>query len=92
VKRLAGKPFVLLSVNNDEDRQEARAIMEREGMTWRSWWEGSIDGPIQTEWEVPHWPWIFLIDHKGLVRYEGVRGIFLDQAIDLLLKEVEEGK
>ena len=91
MKRLAGQPFVLLGVNNDEDRQEAQAVMEREDMTWRSWWDdGRPYGPIQTQWEVPHWPWVFLIDHKGFVRYEGVGGSLLDEAIDLLLREREE--
>jgi thiol-disulfide isomerase/thioredoxin len=38
--RLADRPFVLLGINSDEDRGRARQVMDRERMTWRSWWDG----------------------------------------------------
>jgi hypothetical protein len=53
VERLAGKNFVMLGVNSDEDRGKARMVAQREKMVWRSWWDGSPPGPIATRWGRP---------------------------------------
>ena len=74
VKRLEGKPFVLLGVNSDIDKEELKKAMEKEKITWRSWWEGHQQGPISTQWNVTAWPSIFVIDAKGTIRYKHVRG------------------
>ena len=37
------------------------------------------------------WPTIYLLDAKGVIRYKNLRGKELDEAIDLLVKEAEEG-
>ena len=93
VKRLADKPFVLLGVNSDESRDEVKKIIEKEQLTWRSWWDGgSTDGPIQVSYNVQHWPTIYVLDHKGVIRYIDVREKALDEAIDTLLAEAEKEK
>ena len=72
VKRLEGKPFALLGVNSDQDRQELKKIIDKEGITWRSWWDGgSTHGPIATKWNVQAWPTLYLLDGKGTIRYKG---------------------
>src|SRR6266481_4875378 len=59
VKRLEGKPFVILGVNSDEDRDELKQDMKQEGITWRSFWNGgSTDGPILSKWKVGRRPWV----------------------------------
>jgi peroxiredoxin len=89
VKRLADKSFVLLGINSDENRAEAKKIVEQHQLTWRSWWDGgSTDGPIQTAYDVSHWPTIYVLDHKGVIRYIDVRDEKLDQAVDTLLAEL----
>ena len=40
VKRLAGKPFALLGINSDSDKDDLKKVMEKEQITWRSWWNG----------------------------------------------------
>ena len=91
VKRLAGKPFALLGVNSDSDREALKEVIKRENITWRSWWDGgSTRGPIATKYQVRAWPTIYVIDHKGIIRYKNVRGEALDKAVDTLLKELEE--
>ncbi|MFO0926621.1 MAG: TlpA disulfide reductase family protein [Gemmataceae bacterium] len=89
VYRLRKKPFVLVGVNADPDRADARAAMQQEKLTWRSWWDGGgVGGPIATRWEIDLWPSLVLIDHQGVVR-----GIWmgwpeskeLDAAIDRLV-------
>jgi hypothetical protein len=93
VKRLADKPFVLLGVNSDEGREEIKKVVAKEQMTWRSWWDGGdTHGPIQTAYNVSHWPTLYVLDAKGVIRYIDVRDKALDEAIDQLLGEVAEQK
>ena len=91
VKKLAGKPFALLGVNSDEDRENVKKVIDKEQMTWRSWWDGgSTDGPIQTAYNVSHWPTIYLLDREGKIRYIDVRDKKLEEAIDKLLAQIEK--
>src|SRR6266478_7306121 len=90
VKRLEGKPFALIGVNSDTNREQLKQAMQREHITWRSFWDGgSTQGPIATQWGVHGWPTICVLDHKGVIRHINVRGAALDQAVDGLLKELE---
>jgi hypothetical protein len=95
VSKLAGKPFVLLGVNSDRDREALKKTLVDEKITWRSFWNGgSTGGPISNEWGVRGWPTLVLIDHKGVIRnrWEGSPGdAALDQAIEALVKEAEGG-
>jgi hypothetical protein len=91
VKRLADKPFALIGINSDRDREELKKAMEKEQITWRSWWNGgSTTGPIAKKWNVRAWPTIYVLDAQGTIRYKGVRGETMDNAVDTLLKELEE--
>ena len=90
VKRLANKPFALIGVNSDSDREKIKAVMKKEGITWRSFWNGGgTSGPISTAWNVSGWPTIYVLDAKGVIRFKDVRGEELDKAIDSLLAEME---
>jgi len=92
VKRLEGKPFVLLGVNGDDNREAAKKVMARERMTWRSWWNGGKSGSIVLKWGVNSWPTVYILDTQGVIRYENVRFEMMDQAIDRLVKEAESGR
>jgi hypothetical protein len=89
VKRLADKPFALLGINSDRDRKELKKTMEKEQITWRSWWNGGTAGPIAKKWNVHAWPTIFVLDARGVIRYKGVRGEMMDKAVDTLLAELQ---
>lgn len=90
VKRLADKPFALLGINSDANRDELRKTMEKENITWRSWWDGgNTNGPIAKKWNVHGWPTIYVLDDKGIIRFKNVRGDSMDRAVDTLLKEME---
>jgi hypothetical protein len=93
VKRLTDKPFALIGVNSDAERAELRKILEKEQITWRSFWDGgSTDGPIATNWNVQVWPMVYVIDAKGIIRYKQVHGDALDKAVDTLLQEAAGDK
>ena len=94
VKRLENKPFALIGVNSDPDRDALKKVLEKEMITWRSFWNGleGTGGPIATAWNVEGWPTIYVLDHKGVIRYKNVRGDDMDKAVDTLLKEMEDKK
>ena len=92
VKRLEGKPFVILGVNSDP-KEKLKQVIKKERMTWRSWWDGGgTSGPIATKWNVGGWPTLYLVDHTGVIRFKGPREKSLDTAVDSLLKELEREK
>jgi hypothetical protein len=90
VKRLEGKPFVLLGVNSDGDKEALKKAMEKEQITWRSFWDHSTGGPIALAWSVHGWPTLVVIDAKGVIRHKHVGNpgdAVLDKEIDDLVKE-----
>ncbi len=92
VQRLEGKPFALIGVNSDNDREELKGVLQEEQITWRSFWNGgSTNGPISKAWKVDGWPSVWVIDAKGVVRQK-FRGApneeTLNRAVDGLLKEM----
>src|SRR5262245_41600747 len=89
VKRLAGKPFALLGVNSDADREALKKTLVDEDLSWRSWWDdGSTYGKIASHWNVRGWPTTYLIDAHGVIRDKGISGEQADRAIDALLEEL----
>ena len=93
VKRLENRPFALIGVNSDRDRDQLKKVMEKENITWPSFWNGgSTSGPISNEWRVHGWPTIYVLDGQGVIRYRNVRGHAMDVAVDALLKEMEPSK
>jgi AhpC/TSA family len=92
VKRLEGKPFALIGVNSDDDRNELKQVLIDERITWRSFWDGGKDGPIAEQWKLDGWPSIWVIDARGVIRYRDVFGPEMDQAVDTLLAEIDRGK
>ena len=83
-----GKPFALLGVNSDEDSKSFREILERERITWPSWRDGGrIGGPIATRWNVKHWPTIYVLDPRGVIRFKLGRES-PEGAVDQLMREL----
>jgi len=94
VKRLKDKPFSLLGVNSDADLEKLHKRMKEENITWRSFSNGPFgtSGPIAARWGVRGWPTIYVLDHKGVIRFKNVRGEKMNAAVDQLLAEMEEAK
>ena len=92
VKRLADQPFALIGVNSDKDKGALKPVLEKESITWRSFWNGpdGTGGPISTRWNVHGWPTIYVLDHEGKIRFKDVRGEAMDKAVDELLAEMKK--
>jgi hypothetical protein len=93
VKKMEDKPFVLVGINSDQDRDKLKDVMKQEEITWHSFWNGGgTGGPISKKWNVRGWPTMYVIDHKGVIRhkYLGSPGDeVLDKVIEDLVKEAE---
>ncbi len=94
VKRLKDKPFALIGVNSDANKETLRPRMVEENITWRSFWNGpkGTSGPISKAWNVWGWPTIYIIDHKGVIRARNKRGEEMDEVVDMLLAEMAQDR
>jgi hypothetical protein len=95
VKKMEGKPFALIGVNSDTDKEKLKEVLEKEEITWRSFWNGpdGTGGPISTTWNVRGWPTLYVFDHKGVIRQKYLGspgGEVLDEVIDGLVEEAEK--
>ena len=89
VDKFQGRPFAIIGVNSDRDREKLKARMKEENISWRSFFAGSTSGAIPTRWNVSGWPTIYVIDAKGVIRAKGPRGQKLEEWIEKLVKEAE---
>jgi thiol-disulfide isomerase/thioredoxin len=94
-QRMQGKSFAMIGVNGDPTLRDANRAMEREKMTWPSFWNGKEgpSGPISKAWNVHGWPTIFVLDAKGIIRfkYEGYgneSSNVLNGCVDELMKNL----
>jgi|SRR6516165_1038632 hypothetical protein len=94
VEKLKDKPFALIGVNSDVNKEKLKKRMEEEKIAWRSFWCGpkGTGGPIPTEWNVRGWPTVYVLDHKGVIRHKNVRDEAMEKAVEELLKETEGEK
>jgi peroxiredoxin len=89
VQRLKDEAFTIIGVNSDP-AEDYRAAIERENITWPSFWDGGdTSGPIATKWGVHGWPTLFIIDWNGIIREKNKRGEEMDKVVDALLAEMK---
>jgi hypothetical protein len=98
---MESKPFALVGVNTNSYKSEKlKQVMDKEKLNWRSFADprGEKDeghlGAICTQWNLEGTPTLFLLDHKGVIRYHwlGSPGEkVIDASIAKLLKEAEDG-
>jgi thiol-disulfide isomerase/thioredoxin len=91
VKKLKDKPFVLVSISADAKKDTLENFLKDNPMPWTHWWNGR-DGSILSELDVKFFPTIYVLDHKGVIRYKNVRDKDMDKAVETLLKEMENEK
>src|SRR5262249_42652256 len=87
VEKLKDKPFVLVSVSFDKEKETLTKFLESNKMPWTHWWNGQT-GMINKELGIRSFPTIYVLDSKGVIRYKGVRGGAMDWAVEKLLDEM----
>ncbi len=94
VKKMQDRPFALIGVNSDKDKEALGQFREKEKITWRSFWNGAggTGGPISQAYRVSAWPSIWVLDANGVIRYRHVRGEAMERAVESLLKEQDKSK
>src|SRR5262245_50423160 len=91
------KPFALIGVNiNCHDPKKLKEVMDKEQLNFRSFTdttEGEGLGVISSAWNLMGTPTLFVLDHKGVIRYLR-RGIpdkkVIDEVLNKLIKEAED--
>jgi serine/threonine protein kinase len=88
VFRLKGKPFTLLGVNNDKNKDKLMQDLATHEVNWRSFKdEKGRNRLISKSWGITTWPTLFLIDHKGTIRQKWA-GRVDEAAVEKLIGEV----
>ena len=50
-----------------------------------------VGGPIARRWNIPHWPVVHVIDHRGVIQARNVHDdAFLDRLVDDLVIQAEQ--
>ena len=88
VERMKDKSFALIGINSDGSRSALNKILKENKITWRHAVDGSTEGPLATRWNVHVWPTIYILDAKGVIRYRDLRDKQMEDAVNILLKEV----
>ena len=86
VEHMTGKPVAFVGVCGEDDLAKGKAEVEKYGIAWPSFWD-KRHGPISENWNVHGSPDIWVLDTQGLIRYRGVRGRELKDAVETLLRE-----
>ncbi|WP_165223481.1 TlpA family protein disulfide reductase [Aquisphaera insulae] len=92
VGRLKGKPFELVSISADDELKTLADFLAKEKMPWTHWFPGGPKAKFFEAWNVNHYPTIYVLDPKGVIRYIDVRDETLEKAVNELLKEMETEK
>jgi hypothetical protein len=96
VEKFKGKPFCIVGVNSDADRTQLKRIVKDHAISWRSFWDDrGKDGSIADRWNIRNWRTLYLIDHKGIIRFrlfENPGERVLNDLIDHLVLEAQSTK
>jgi hypothetical protein len=96
VTNLKDKPFALIGVHiGGAGVKQLKEITAKDKITWRSFVDvGQAGaGPIATKWNLSATPTLYVIDHKGVIRYKwaGAPGAnVMDAALQRIIKAAEE--
>ena len=82
-------PVVLLGGQQRPGTGERSGKRRRAGEApgYRTWWDGSTNGPISNAWDIWKWPSTFILDADGAVRFVDKRKNGMIEAVAELLEE-----
>jgi len=91
VERMKDKPFKLVSLSADDQKETLTKFLEKEKMPWTHMRNGA-EGGFVDQYQIQSFPTIFVLEAKGMIRHKHVRGEKMDQAVESLLKEMSGAK
>jgi hypothetical protein len=86
---MEGRPFALLGVNCDQEKQTLQQVSIRQEINWRNWWNGGVHGQYTAAYAIDRFPTALVIDASGMVRYRGQPGPAMEEVVEKLLRETE---
>ena len=95
-ERMKGKSFAIVGVNGDSNRDDAKRVVQKENITWRSFWsKNGSKGTIPKTWNIPGWPTVFVLDPNGVIRfrfdgYGPSTENLLNQQVDRVLQQLPD--
>jgi len=93
VESMKDRPFVMVSVSVDDEKEDVTKFHKKRPMPWEHWWTGK-GGPVADLWDAYSYPTVYVIDHKGVIRHKEVgfdkEDKSLEEAIEKLVKAAEE--
>ncbi len=95
VKKMKDKPFVLISVSADDEKETLTKFIAKEPMPWVHWWDNGPESAVLKAYRVRAFPTLYLIDHAGVIRHKWVGAPDekkLDEAVEELVKIAEKSK
>jgi thiol-disulfide isomerase/thioredoxin len=91
VGRLKDKPFALISVSCDEQKDTLTKFLDKTPMPWTHWWVGT-NSALAKALNIRFYPTIYVLDAKGVIRHKNIRGEKLETAVEALLREMEKSE
>jgi peroxiredoxin len=85
-----GRPFAFLGVMGDDELATVKKSVSSGTITWPVWWDGERRGPIASRWNVVGWPDVYVLDHKGIIRYSELTSDLLELAVASLMNGAEQ--
>jgi thiol-disulfide isomerase/thioredoxin len=84
-QKLRGKPFELIGVNSDKDRDALARFLTANHVDWPNVIDGGMDGPAAKAWRIDSWPANFLVDSGGVIRARDLPADALEKQITGML-------
>lgn len=86
VKKMEGKPFVLIGVTNDS-LPSLRAMQAEGVITWRNFLDPKAE--LASQYRIQSLPFCYVLDHERKIQYMGNPGSFVELTADALLLDVK---
>lgn len=86
--KLHDKGFEILGISLDQDKAAMEGALKKQNMTWVQYFDGGgWDNKISKSFGIQSIPAAWLLDKKGMLREQGLRGEALGAAVEKLLAE-----
>jgi thiol-disulfide isomerase/thioredoxin len=86
--KLHEKGFEILGISLDQEKPAMEGALQKQKMTWAQYFDGGgWDNKISKSFGIQSIPAAWLIDKKGMLREQGLRGDALGAAVEKLLAE-----